>query len=171
MSLPNTPLRIISGGQTGVDLAALDAAITCGLPHGGWVPHDHTNEAGLIPPSYSLTPLPMGGYRQRTRKNVEDSDGTLIIYRNEILGGTLKTANICAQEGKPMLKLDLVRKKTDDFTFLVSSFIATYGIQALNIAGPRASGDPGIYREAYELLVRAFGQPASTESHEFDFNH
>src|SRR5258708_40165312 len=91
------PLRkIVSGGQTGVDRAALDAALVAGFACGGWVTWNRMAEDGVIASRYPLVPLPKGGYRQRTRLNVSDSDGTAILYNESLKGGTRLTRNLCA---------------------------------------------------------------------------
>ena len=99
-------LKIVSGGQTGVDRAALDCALQRGIDCGGWCPEGRLAEDGRIPPAYPVTELPGGGYPERTRKNVQDSDGTVIIYLGELSGGTEKTLLYCLDEGKPYLLLD-----------------------------------------------------------------
>jgi hypothetical protein len=93
--------QIISGGQTGVDRGALDAALEAQFPCGGWCPADRAAEDGPIPAHYPLTPLARGGYRERTRQNVLDSDGTVILYRSTLTGGTLLTWNLCRRDSPP----------------------------------------------------------------------
>src|SRR5579862_7217711 len=81
--------KIVTGGQTGVDRGALDAALASQFPCGGWCPADRSAEDGVIPATYPLTPLPGGGLRERTRQNVIDSDGTLIVCDGTLTGGEL----------------------------------------------------------------------------------
>lgn len=115
---PSEPLRIcqhiVSGGQTGADRSALDFAIKHGYTHGGWSPHGRKAEDGFIPLKYQLTELVEGGYRQRTRRNVEDSDATLIINLGELEGGTLHTRIFAQRMGKPYLLVQLDSGVTTD---------------------------------------------------------
>src|SRR5438105_4205172 len=96
-SLP-TLTRLISGGQTGVDRAALDWAIDHGLEHSGWCPKGRKAEDGVIPAHYDLQETASGRYEPRTRANVMEADGTLILNLGELNGGTLLTAEICRRE-------------------------------------------------------------------------
>jgi putative molybdenum carrier protein len=95
--------KIVSGGQTGADRAALDAALQSGFPCGGWVTWDRMAEDGVIADRYPLVPLPKDGYRQRTRLNVSDSDGTAILYNESLKGGTRLTRNLCALLKRPYI--------------------------------------------------------------------
>jgi hypothetical protein len=99
-------IKIVSGGQTGVDRGALDAALRVGFPCGGWVPGDRMTEDGVIPDRYPLMALPKGGYRQRTRLNVVDSDGTAILFYESLSGGTRLTRNLCALLKRPYVLID-----------------------------------------------------------------
>lgn len=148
-------LEIVSGGQTGVDRAALDAAIACGLPHGGWCPRGRRAEDGRIPDHYRLQEMPDENYAARTRQNVIDSDGTLILHRASLVTGTALTKQVAEQLGKPLLVINLanaphVREVVD--------WIQRNGIRRLNVAGPRESTEPGIYRQAYEFLRRLLAE-------------
>src|SRR3954447_15936349 len=99
--------RIISGGQTGVDRAALDVALEYGLDCGGWCPLGRRAEDGPIPERYPLEETPWDGYPQRTEGNVRDSDGPLILTRGEPDRGTALTAEIARRKNKPCLVVDL----------------------------------------------------------------
>jgi hypothetical protein len=145
--------RIVSGGQTGVDRAALDAALAANFPCGGWVTWDRMAEDGVISDRYPLVPLPKGGYRQRTRLNVTDSDGTAILYNESLKGGTRLTRNLCALLKRPYILID-ARETPDPMVTaqLVGKFIEENGIQALNVAGPRASGWAAGYRFAVDVV-------------------
>lgn len=148
-------VRIVSGGQTGVDRAALDAALAAGLACGGWVTWDRMAEDGRIPDKYPLTPLPDGGYRQRTRLNVVDSDGTAIVFYETLNGGTRLTRNLCALLKRPHVLID-ARQVTEPTAAaeLIGQFIEEHGIQILNVAGPRLSG----WKEGYAFALTVMGE-------------
>jgi predicted Rossmann fold nucleotide-binding protein DprA/Smf involved in DNA uptake len=150
--LPETgdrPERIVSGGQTGVDRAALDVALEFGLPCGGWCPKGRKAEDGTLASRYPLTETPSDSYDQRTRWNVRDSDGTLILTEGEPVGGTALTVEVARELGRPLLVLDL-NQPADPGS--IRNWLRFNRIQTLNIAGPRESQLPGIYRRARELL-------------------
>jgi Circularly permutated YpsA SLOG family len=151
-------IKIVSGGQTGVDRAALDAALAAGFPCGGWASGDRMAEDGIIPDRYPLMPLPKGGFRQRTRLNVVDSDGTAILFHETLLGGTRLVRNLCALEQKPYVLID-ARQITDSSEAAESilKFIAESGIAVLNIGGPRASR----WQEGYAFTLATVGKVIS----------
>jgi hypothetical protein len=147
-------LRIVSGGQTGVDRAALDAALALGRGCGGWCPEGRRAEDGPIPLRYPLQELPGGGYRARTRRNVRDSDATLIVTFGKPTGGTAATLADCRALGRPVLLVDADTLDVSTATKRVRSFLAQHGVGVLNVAGPRASGHADGYRYARELIER-----------------
>ncbi|HNX44912.1 MAG TPA: putative molybdenum carrier protein [Bacteroidales bacterium] len=152
MDSPNQ-LRIVSGGQTGVDRAALDAAMAAGIPCGGYCPLHRRADDGIIPLRYPLTETSSKEYPVRTRMNVEQSDGTLIITTGILDRGTRLTENICRHKLKPLLTIDL----TSDYDIpRVTGWIKISGILVLNIAGPREMSSPGIYRAALAYLNLLF---------------
>ena len=144
--------HIVSGGQTGADRGALEFAIKHGYTHGGWAPRGREAEDGSIPLKYQLTELTDGGYRQRTRRNVKDRDGTLIVNLGELDGGSLATQAFAQQLGKPHLVVQLDSGVSAEITMSVISWLREHTIKTLNIAGPRESKRPGIYRLTGELL-------------------
>jgi len=151
-------LTIISGGQTGVDRAALDAALAAGIPCGGWCPGGRMAEDGPIPTRYPLTEIPGSGYIERTRANVADSDGTVILHGDALEGGTLQTRRFCEELGKPCL---VIARETMDETSAagaIAGFVALHGIRSLNVAGPRASKQPQIYDWAHAVISRLLEQ-------------
>ena len=146
--------RIISGGQTGVDRAALDAAIRMGIPHGGWIPKGRRTEEGPLPERYKLDEMPTDSYPERTEKNVVDSDGTLMISRGAPQGGTDYTRKMALRHGRQMLHIDFALHRNPlDAASLVTSWLKMHNIEVLNVAGPRASTDPEIYGAALALLT------------------
>jgi hypothetical protein len=153
--LPHQPhtgvLKIISGGQTGVDRAALDTAIDLGLAHGGWCPKGRKAEDGRIPDRYQLSELDGADYTARTRQNVLDSDGTLLLLLGELQGGSLLTWRCCQLSSQPVLIVRLQRPGPDAKVLL---WLESHHIQTLNVAGPRASKSPAAYRSAHAYLLR-----------------
>lgn len=133
-------IKIVSGGQTGVDRGALDAALAAEFPCGGWCPADRRAEDGWIPGRYPLTPLEGAGYRERTRQNVIDSDGTAIVFYESLTGGTRLTRNLCARADKPFIVLDAKQNAESNVVAAIVRFALENHIGVLNVAGPRLSG-------------------------------
>jgi len=150
--------RIVSGGQTGVDRGALDAALTAGAPCGGWCPAGRIAEDGRIPAHYPLQDLPGAGYRERTLRNVQDSDATLIIYYVEPEGGTRQTLEFCIECGKPQLLIDAATLSAEEAARQVEAFVRERDIRTLNVAGPRASKQPFAHAYARQALSQALSR-------------
>lgn len=146
--------RIISGGQTGVDRAGLDAAISAGIPVGGYCPKGRRSEDGTIPDTYPLIELPSKEYAARTEKNVVESDGTLILNRGSLTSGTKKTQEYAIKHLRPCL---IVQLEEPIEPAHVIRWIEGQQITTLNIAGPKESKFPeGIYNEALAYLEKLF---------------
>ena len=143
--------KLISGGQTGVDRAALDVALAAGLHIGGWCPKGRLAEDGMIPLRYPLQETPSPQYAQRTRWNVRDTDGTLILTCNEPTGGTALTIHTAQRLHKPYRVIDLTTKPDPRD---VASWISHMDITILNVAGPRESLCPGVYQKAFNWLQK-----------------
>jgi hypothetical protein len=154
--------KIVSGGQTGVDRAALDAALGANFLCGGWVTWDRMAEDGVIPDRYPLIALPNGNYRQRTRLNVVDSNGTAILCKEILKGGTRLTRNLCALEKKPylLIRAQEVADPTDAAKAILK-FVEDNGIEVLNVAGPRASGWADGYCFAFNVISGVLRELAS----------
>jgi len=138
-----TLTKIVTGGQTGIDRGALDAALEAGFPCGGWAPEGRAAEDGRIPRRYPLQELAGAGYEERTLQNVVDSDGTAILYSGKLEGGTRKTMLHCVEHGKPFELVDATR------------------------AGPRASKWPQSHQYAHSTvrnLLSAYSSPGKPGS-------
>ncbi len=142
--------RIISGGQTGVDRAALDVARTLGMAHGGWCPAGRRAEDGPIPQCYSLRETPGAGYAQRTLWNVRDSDATLVLVLGAYGGGTGLTVRAARFSGKPCMVVDLQQITLPG---AVADWLRERRVRTLNVAGPRESQRPGVGALAAALLL------------------
>lgn len=146
--------KVVSGGQTGVDRAALDAALELALPCGGWCPRGRRAEDGPIDARYPLTETPSDDYSQRTAWNVRDSDGTLILTRGAPIGGTALTIDVAERLRKPHLVVDLARSSRPR---AAREWLDRNAVRVLNVAGPRESGMPGIYADALAFLRSVLG--------------
>lgn len=146
-------MKIISGGQTGVDRGALDAALEAGIECGGTCPVGHKAEDGVIPEMYPLTELASNIYSDRTRQNVIDSDATLILHFGQLEGGTAFTRQCCIAEGKPYLVIDASEDAQPILVQQIVDFIRQNKIQVLNVAGPRASKVPLAQQTTKQLLT------------------
>jgi hypothetical protein len=151
--------KIVSGGQTGVDRGALEAALCAGFPCGGWCPADREAEDGAIPARYPVTPLARGGYPERTRANVVSNDGTVILFDGRRTGGQLtggtRFTRICCQDArKPLLIVDSAKSSEAAAAAAILDFVKTNGISVLNVAGPRSSGWPEGFDFALEVISR-----------------
>jgi hypothetical protein len=143
--------KIVSGGQTGVDRAALDVALARGLPCGGWCPKGRRAEDGPIDARYPLQETPWWGYPQRTAWNVRDSDGTLILQRGEPDRGTALTAELAGRYGRPCLVVDLAGEPD---AAEARAWMEAHQVRILNVAGPRETSCPGIGADAARYLRR-----------------
>jgi hypothetical protein len=144
--------KIISGGQTGADQAALDAAIKLGIPHGGWIPKGRLTENGRLPDKYQLAEMPGTAYVQRTEQNVIDSNGTLIISHGELSDGSDYTRKMAIKHHRPWFHIDLNKIPAFKAATLICSWIDENAIEILNVAGPRASKDDQIYPAVLKLI-------------------
>jgi hypothetical protein len=167
-------LKIISGGQTGVDRAALDVALRHGIECGGWCPAGRLDEFGKIPDRYPVQELEQGNkegrsldrpggletaapwekpdiFAKRTLQNVKDSDGTVIIYQLKLRGGTEQTVRFCLELKRPHELIDASKISAEDAAKLIGDFVDKNKINILNVAGPRQSEWP----QGYDYASRA----------------
>ena len=151
--------KIISGGQTGVDRAALDVALTLAIPHGGWCAAGRQADDGPIPAKYQLVETAHLDHTVRSEFNIKGSDGTLMIYRGELHGGTAYAVELAKHLDRPVLTLNL--EQTPSVASIID-WIKNHNIKTLHIGGQREINNPGIYAQAYTLinaLCRAAAAP------------
>lgn len=148
--------KIISGGQTGADRAALDAAIKLDLPHGGWVPKGRRAEDGTLSDQYQLEEMSTDSYPQRTEKNVREADGTLVLTHGRPTGGSRLTLELAVRNRRKHLHIDLLRTPAFAAVRIVSDWIADNDIEVLNVAGSSASKDPQIYDKTLQILTSVY---------------
>ncbi len=148
--------KIMSGGQTGADRAALDFAIKHNILHGGWVPKGRKAEDGPLPERYQLKEMPTADYPKRTEQNVRDSDGTVIISRGGLTGGSAFTMKMAMKHSRACLHLDTDELSVEQAARRLQSWIEENKIEVLNVAGPRQSKDPTIYNTTLEILQLTF---------------
>jgi Circularly permutated YpsA SLOG family len=145
-------VKIVSGGQTGVDRAALDVALKHKIDCGGWCPAGRLDELGRIPDQYPVNELEGGGFTGRTLQNVKDSDGTVIIYSGKLSGGTEQTVRFCFEQHRPHQLLDALKIPAEEAARSIAGFVRNHKINILNVAGPRKSEWPEGYDYAYRAL-------------------
>jgi len=145
-------LVIVSGGQTGVDRGALDAALALEAPVDGWCPAGRRAEDGILSVRYPLRELRGAGYLQRTLRNVMDSDATLLVDFGRPAVGTGRNLEFCRKYGKPCQIVDAALHEVGAAVALALRFVEQHGIRRLNIGGPRASDEPRAYGYAYAVV-------------------
>jgi hypothetical protein len=145
-------LKIISGGQTGVDRAALDFALKHKIECGGWCPAGRIDELGRIPNRYPVKELERGSFTERTLQNVKDSDGTIVIYLAHLRGGTEFTVECCEQLKRSYKLIDAAKMTTNEAAAAIVDFVHDHEIDILNVAGPRQSEWPEGYKYVFRVL-------------------
>ena len=148
-------LKIVSGGQTGVDQGALAAALEAGTACGGWCPQGRESEEGPIAPMYPVVELAGAGYRQRTLRNVLDSDGTAILYNGDLEGGTRLTRRYCEEHDRCFVLIDAANLSRSEAVAVLMNFVTDNKLRVLNVAGPRASKWPEAFGYAKTLVTAA----------------
>jgi len=144
--------KIISGGQTGADQGALDAAIKYSFPYGGWIPKGRLTENGSLPDEYKLKEMSTKNYPARTEKNVLASDGTVIITHGKLTGGSALTKKLAEKHKRPFLHINLNETPAFLASSEINAWINENNIEILNVAGSRASKDPKIYEDTTYII-------------------
>ncbi len=149
--------KIVSGGQTGADRAALDVALELGIPLGGWCPRGRLAEDGRVPARYPLRETTSDQYPQRTEWNVRDADATLVFTRGRPGRGTALTIRLAEKLRKPCRVVDLAAADPA----AVVAWLAQHRVRVLNVAGPRESGSPGVHGEVAAVLRAVLASAAA----------
>jgi len=146
-------IKIISGGQTGADRAALDAAIELGLDYGGAIPRGRLTENGSLDLKYKrMTEIETEIYSARTEKNVVDSDATLLFTLGRIGEGTALTMKLAERYNKPHLHIELTEKTDKIAVGIINKWLKETRPSILNVAGSRESTSRGVYARVYSIL-------------------
>lgn len=156
-------LQIISGGQTGVDRAALDFALENKIDCYGWCPKGRMAEDGPIPLSYPLKETNESRYRERTIKNVEESQGLLVFVDDKPDKGTILAIDQAEKQNIPTYIIHLTMNVEDQETGILNLF-ENSDISVINIVGPRESNSPGIYNKTKAFLEELFFRLEETSS-------
>ena len=147
-------IKIISGGQTGADQAALDVAIDFYVPHGGWmIPRGGKTDYRLLLKKYRLKEISSNNDQQAIERNVADSDGTLIVSRGRLTGTPALTQKLAAKHSRPYIHVDPDKADPDKMLEMVVTWIDARDIEALNITGPEESKDKKIYEDTRNLVA------------------
>ncbi|MDO9567246.1 MAG: putative molybdenum carrier protein [Candidatus Desulfaltia sp.] len=167
--------KIISGGQTGVDQGALDAAIKYSFPYGGWIPKGRLTENGPLPDEYRLKEMPTKNYPDRTEKNVLASDGTVIITHGKLTKGSALTKKLAIKHKLPCLHINLNETPAFIAASEINAWLNENNIEILNVAGSRASKDPQIYEDTQYIiqgliLLQLVNAQAGVNITDFDMN-
>lgn len=161
--------KIISGGQTGADRAALDFAIARNIPYGGWLPRGRKTEDGALDLKYRLREMPTTDYAKRTEQNVIDADGTVIVFHGFPVAGSALTLEFTRRHERPCLPIDLKETSPEKAAERLVSWLGENRIRILNVAGPRAGRDPAIYSAVMNLLERSIETGRPVDVVLFDF--
>jgi len=158
--------KVISGGQTGADRGALDAAIKLGIPHGGWIPYKRRAEDGQVPRKYKMQVHPLMSYKHRTLANVKDSDATVVFFygaeeKFNPMGpsGSKLTEDLARRRKKPLCSVDLELHGIDGSAGIIINWIDNceafgHPVDTLNVAGKRESQAPGIQKAVKKVMLK-----------------
>ncbi|MGA8180016.1 MAG: putative molybdenum carrier protein [Desulfobacterales bacterium] len=147
--------KIISGGQVGADQAALDAAIKCKFPHGGWIQRGKKTQTGILPEKYHLIEMTVSGYKERIEQNVIESDGTVIISHGNLSGGADYSRKMAKKHRRPCLHIDLSHTPAAISSSEINTWIIENSIEVLNVTGSRASEDGDVYKDTIGIIEGA----------------
>jgi len=156
-------VKIVSGGETGAERAALDAAIRWGVPYGGWVRKGRKTEDGTLPVSYDLKEMPTTSAFQWRKQNILYAYGTVIFTHGEPEGETASTAEMVRLNSRPLLNVDLSLIDASEAGRMIRAWVREHKIKILNVTGTTAGKDPEIYRKVTGAFEAAFQTEMSPE--------
>jgi len=148
--------KIISGGQIGAEQAALDVATKLDIPHGGWIQKGRRAQRLKLPEKYQLDEMPTASFKKRIEKNVIGSDGTLIISHGELTGASDYSQKMTDKHNCPSLHIDLNKIPAFIAALKMNAWVVENNIEILNVAGPKTSEDPNIYKATMDILESAY---------------
>lgn len=148
--------KIISSGQTGVELAALDVSLKLGIAHDGWTPRGRRNQEGVLDEKYLLNEAAAVGFQKAMEQNVVDSDGTLLITRGQKIPETRFAVQMALKHQKQLLHVDLSQNSAFDGASLINSWFSMHAIRSVFVTGPTVRLDPKIYPQTFKILETAF---------------
>lgn len=156
--------EIVSGGQTGADIAGVDAAIDAGFEYGGWLPKGRKTESGPLDVRYEMVEMSRGGYPKRTEQNIIDSDGTVIFVKGKLTGGSALTRKLAIKHKKPWLHLNTEILSVSEAGTTLTEWLNDYDVEILNVAGRSASKDSNIYKFVYATISRILADEKSRQT-------
>ncbi|MFC1857451.1 YpsA SLOG family protein [Thermodesulfobacteriota bacterium] len=148
--------KILSGGKTGVDQAAVDIAIKLDISHSRPDMDEHKSKEGSVSHKSHLESIPPPGYANVCKQNVIIAEGTLIVARGELTGGSLYTRDLAIQHHRPWLCIDLSQTAGFTAAMNINKWIQGNSIEILNVAGPQKYKEPQIYQAALKLLEAVY---------------
>jgi hypothetical protein len=156
--------KIISGAQSGVEIAALDSAIKLDIPHGGWAYKRKRTEDGVLPEQYNLKTIDVASYHYRLEKNIIDSDGTIILTHGQLIIGSKIIKDLANHHNKPCLSINLTDCSINHAVSSIRKWIANNEIEAIYFTGSKSVGKSGIYKETIQVIKGVCGVEREQET-------
>jgi hypothetical protein len=146
--------KIISGGQPGVEIAALDAAIRLDIPHGGWCYRDRKIDGGVLSAQYNVKAIDNPSYFERLEKNIKASDGTVVLSFGQMVIGSKAVGKLAEKNKKPYLNINLGQHPMNQAVSLIRKWMSKHAITAVYFTGTKTGGglSPNVYDEAIQII-------------------
>jgi hypothetical protein len=149
--------KIISGGQPGVEIAALDAAIQLDIPHAGWAYKGRKTDDGVLPGHYNVKGIDNPSYFERLEKNIIECDGVVILTHGQFLIGLKGVRELAEKFKKPCLRLELIECPTNQAISTIRKWMNNNEIGVVYFTGPKSTGSPKIYRDVILIIQGILG--------------